>query len=289
MALARGLAAPAPVRAAAPGAGLGWGQVQPGLAGPRTRAAAPPVVRTAVVTPCPRPRVGAAVAPRTVVAGRGVVARVAAAVAAGRVVAGGVVARGSAAVAAGRVVAGGVVARVAAAVAAGRVMAGGVVARGSAVGGGWVIARPVRPGSAGCVVARRVASPPVASGAVSGLAAGALARVVPVPPGAGLLPRLSPPAVGTLTALPSCPFALPALTCRPLGGVSVAPPIRRRRLGSAQRRSSTSTADGSPATKPRSKPGRSVEPHYPAGGGGCASSPRAVSSRAPSTTVCGRP
>jgi hypothetical protein len=214
-----GLAATPPGGPAPSGPGLGRGQVQTRLAGPRTGAPTPSAVRAALVPSRPGPCVGAAVAPRCVGA-RCAVAPVAVPVAAGCVVA-----RGSAAVASRRVVA-----RAAAPVAAGRVVARGT----AAVAPAWrVVARPVGPGPAVRVIAG-------GRGAVV---------LVAVLPGSGLLPRLSPPAVGSLITLPSCPFALPALTCGLLGGVAVAPPVRRRRLGSAQRQSSTSTADGSPANE----------------------------------------
>jgi hypothetical protein len=235
-----GLAATPPVGAAPPGPGLGRRQVQARLAGPRPGAATAPAVRTALVRRRTGPRVGTAVGPGRVVA-RPTPARIATPVAAGRVVARGVVTRGTVAVGPRRVVAEAAVAPwcVAARVAA-PVAARCVVARASpaAVSARRVVARPVGPGPPRCVVAR---------------GPGAVALVVAALPGAGLLPRLSRPAGASLTTLPSCPFALPALTCRLLGGVAVAPPVRRRRLGSAQRRSSRSTADGSPATKPRSK------------------------------------
>ena len=239
MALARGLAAPAPVRAAAPGAGLGRGQTDRGSRAARCRGCGAAGGRTAAVKVGAPGRCRRPVAPRDVVAGCGASsARVAAGLGRRGVQRGarswgagfGPAARGR------RVEQGAGLRAVPLPLAA-----GGAVgrARGSGRAAG------LRP------PARRDGGPPRSprERRVGGARAGAGAGCPIRPPGAELVPQLRAARRRDARRPPALPFAGPAFTCRPLGGVSFAPPIRRRRLGSAQRGSSTSTADGSPANE----------------------------------------
>ncbi len=125
------------------------------------------------------------------------------------------------------------------------------------------VSRGVRPGGRG----RR-------AGVVAGIAAArrwcrrgrGLVLIAAPAPATELLPELGPAAALGRRGAPAgavVALAFSAFACRPLGGVSVAPPLRRRGLGSAQRRSSTSTAVGSPASKPRSIPGSPVRATLP--------------------------